>query len=215
MILYSTKPTMKTFTSSQLASPLSWVPIKRIPKRHPGYFRLSSLFNRLLFSDACFSTSWLSCFSTSWRSLERSMYKGVCDPPNWPVFKQGFQPKAQQNVTLFGSRAAAGIISTHDVTLQWEGFHNECDWCPYLNKNKSHMDKPCPVKSGKKESQWGPTFPESTRRIKESFSPGLPRYNNPKAIVMSDVTLQAGHKTYFFVFYPTIYSTQSNIFWKL
>lgn len=68
MILYSTKLTMKTFTSSQPASPLRWVPIKRIPKSHPSYFRLSSLFNHLLFSDACFSTSWLSCFSTSWLS---------------------------------------------------------------------------------------------------------------------------------------------------
>lgn len=60
------------------------------------------------------------------------MYKGVCDPPNWPVSKQAFQPKAQKNVTLFGSRAAAGIISTHDVTLSWEGFHTECNWCPYF-----------------------------------------------------------------------------------
>lgn len=60
------------------------------------------------------------------------MYKGVCDPPNWPVSKQAFQPKAQKNVTLFGSRAAAGIISTHDVTLSWEGFHIECNWCPYF-----------------------------------------------------------------------------------
>lgn len=140
------------------------------------------------------------------------MYKGVCDPPNWPVSKQAFQPKAQKNVTLFGSRAAAGIISTHDVTLSWEGFHIECNWCPYFFFKKATWINHAQGRAANREGEpvGGQHFQKTIRRIKERFSPGLPSYNSPKATVMSDVTLQAGHKTYFFVFHPTICSTQSN-----